>query len=160
MLSPPSKAATSKTLRAVALIEAFKGALVLLVGLGLLSLAHHDAQLIAEQWVAHFHLNPGSRYPRIFLNLAYETTSPRLRLIAAGSGIYSLIRFVEAYGLWHYKKWAQWVSAVSGVIYVPFELVELREHASWLGLAALTLNILIVVLMLYFLRHPKRMPSS
>jgi hypothetical protein len=40
-------------LRTVALIEASKGTLVLLVGFGLLSLAHHDAQRIAEQWVAH-----------------------------------------------------------------------------------------------------------
>jgi hypothetical protein len=37
----------------VALIEALKGALALLVGFGLLSLAHQDAQQIAEQWVAH-----------------------------------------------------------------------------------------------------------
>ena len=44
-----SQAAASKTLRTVALIEASKGTLVLLVGFGLLSLAHHDAQRIAEQ---------------------------------------------------------------------------------------------------------------
>jgi hypothetical protein len=58
--------AASKTLRTIALVEALKGALVLLVGLGLFSLIHHDAQQIAEQLVAHSHLNPGSRYPRIF----------------------------------------------------------------------------------------------
>jgi uncharacterized membrane protein (DUF2068 family) len=57
---------------------------------------------------------------------------------------------VEAYGLWYYKKWAQWVSAASGAIYIPFELLELREHVTWLGLAALALNLLVVVFMLYF----------
>ena len=152
-----SEAAASKTLRTVALIEASKGTLVLLVGFGLLSLAHHDAQRIAEQWVAHSHLNPGSRYPRIFLDLAGQITSPRIPLIAARAGIYVLVRFVEAYGLWYYKKWAQWVSAVSGGIYIPFELLELREHVTWLGLAALTLNLLVVVLMLYFVLHGKGM---
>jgi len=150
-----SQAAASKTLRTVALIEASKGTLVLLVGFGLLSLAHHDAQRIAEQWVAHSHLNPGSRYPRIFVDLAGQITSPRIPLIAAGAGIYVLVRFVEAYGLWYYKKWAQWVSAVSGGIYIPFELLELREHVTWVGLTALTLNLLVVVLMLYFVLHGK-----
>lgn len=122
--------AASRTLRMVALIEALKGALALLVGFGLLSLAHQDVQQIAEQWVAHSHLNPGSRYPRIFLELAGQITGPRVPLIAAGTGLYALVRFVEAYGLWHYKEWAEWVSALSGGIYIPFELLELREHVT------------------------------
>jgi uncharacterized membrane protein (DUF2068 family) len=147
--------AASKTLRTIALIEAFKGALVLLVGFGLFSLAHHDAQRIAEQLVAHSHLNPGSRYPCIFLDLAGKITEPQTLLVATGAGLYVLVRFVEAYGLWHYKKWAQWVSAASGAIYIPFELLELREHATRLGLVALTINILIVVFMLYLVRHGK-----
>jgi hypothetical protein len=54
-------------------------------------------------------------------------------LIAAGTGLYVLVRFVEAYGLWHYKEWAKWVSALSGEIYIPFELLELREHVTVAG---------------------------
>jgi len=142
--------AASKTMRTIALVEAFKGALVLLVGFGLFSLAHHDAQRIAEQIVTHSHLNPGSRYPRIFLDLTRQITEPHIPLIAAGTGLYVIVRFVEAYGLWYYKKWAQWVSAASGATYIPFELLELREHVTWLGLAALALNLLVVVFMLYF----------
>jgi uncharacterized membrane protein (DUF2068 family) len=147
--------AASKTLRTVALLEAFKGALVLLAGFGVLSLAHHDAQRVAEQLVTHSHLNPASRYPRIFLDLAGQITEPRIPLIAVGAGLYVLVRFIEAYGLWHYKTWAQWVSAASGAIYVPFELLELCEHVTWLGLAALVLNLLVVIFMLYLVRYGK-----
>jgi hypothetical protein len=50
-------------IRTVALVEAAKGALVLVAGLGLLSLVHHDAQRLAEVLVTHSHLNPASRYP-------------------------------------------------------------------------------------------------
>jgi uncharacterized membrane protein (DUF2068 family) len=74
-------------------------------------------------------------------------------LIAAGAGVYSLARFIEAYGLWHAKRWAQWFAAVSGGIYVPFELFELYERVTWLSLGALMLNLAIVAFMLYHLFH-------
>ena len=38
---------------------------------------------------------------------------------------YSAIRFTEAYGLWRERRWAEWLSAVSGAIYLPFEIYEL-----------------------------------
>jgi len=120
----------SGALRTIALLEAAKGALVLLVGFGLLSLVHHDVRQAAEHLIAHAHLNPASRYPHIFIDVANQLTDTRLLLTAAGSSAYSLARFIEAYGLWYAKRWAQWFAAVSGGIYVPFELFELYEHVT------------------------------
>jgi hypothetical protein len=60
---------------------------------------HHDIQHIAERVVAHTHLNPAARYPRIFIELAGNLTDRRLLLVAGGAALYSLVRFVEAYGL-------------------------------------------------------------
>ena len=74
----------SGALRTIALLEAAKGALVLLVGFGLLSLVHHDVQRAAEHLIAHTHLNPASRYPHIFIDVANQLTDTRLLLIAAG----------------------------------------------------------------------------
>ena len=141
----------SGALRTIALLEAAKGALALLVGFGLLALAHHDVQRTAEHLIAHTHLNPASRYPHIFIDVASQLTDTRLWLIAVGGGIYSLGRFIEAYGLWYGKRWAQWFAAISAGIYVPFELFALC--VGWLSLAALTLNLAIVTFMLYRLIH-------
>ena len=143
----------SSALRTVALFEAAKGLLVLLVGFGLLSLIHQDIQRVAERLVAHAHLNPAARYPRIFVDLANQLTDARLLLIAAGAGVYFLVRFIEAYGLWYARRWAEWLAALSGAIYVPFEVFELYEHATWLSLGALVVNLTIVVFMLYSLFH-------
>ncbi|MBN9133953.1 MAG: DUF2127 domain-containing protein [Nitrosospira multiformis] len=140
-------------LRTVAVFEAAKGALALLVGFDLLSLVHHDIQQIAEHLLARTHLNPASRYPHIFIDIADQLTNTRLFLIAAGAGAYSLARFIEAYGLWRARRWAQWFAAASGAIYVPFELFELYERVTWLSLGALTLNLAIIAFMLYHLFH-------
>jgi uncharacterized membrane protein (DUF2068 family) len=139
------------TVRAVALFEAAKGTLVILTGFGALSLIHHDAQRFAEQLVGHLHLNPAKHYPRIFIDTAANLTDTRLWRLAALAAMYGLIRFVEAYGLWLGWRWAEWFAAVSGGIYIPFEIYELLQGATWLALGALVVNVLIVGLMIHTL---------
>jgi uncharacterized membrane protein (DUF2068 family) len=144
------------TLRAVALLEAAKGLLVLATGFGLLSLMHRDVQGLAEQLVRHAHLNPAAHYPRIFLELAADATQARLMLLAAGAAAYALLRLVEAYGLWRARAWAEWFAALSGSIYVPFELAGIARHPSGLGVTLLLLNVLVIALMLLALYARRR----
>lgn len=139
----------SSAVRAIAVLEAAKGALVVVAGIGLLSLIHHDVQRLAERLIAHAHLNPAARYPRIFIDLAAQLTDGRLLLLAAGATVYASARFVEAYGLWLERRWAEWFAALSGGIYIPFELFELCERVTWLSLVALVLNAAIVGVMVY-----------
>lgn len=133
------------------MLEAAKGALVLLVGLGLLSLVHRDVQHAAERLVAHAHLNPAARCPRIFLDLASQLSDRRLLLLAAGAAVYAGVRFIEAYGLWLERRWAEWIAALSGAIYIPFELFELYQRVTLLSIAALILNLGIVGFMVFCL---------
>jgi uncharacterized membrane protein (DUF2068 family) len=136
------------TIRSVAIFEAAKGTLVLLTGFGALSLIHHDARLFAEQLVGHLHLNPAKHDPRIFIDAAAHLTDTRLWILATLAAFYGLIRFIEAYGLWRGRRWAEWFAAVSGGIYIPFELYELFQGINWLSLGALMVNVLIVGLMI------------
>ena len=146
----------SSTVRAVALLEAAKGALVLLAGFGALSLIHHDAGRLAEQLVGHLHLNPAKHYPRIFIDAAAHLTDARLWMLAGLAAAYGLIRLVEAYGLWRERRWAEWFAAVSGGIYIPFELYELFRGVAWLSVAALLVNVFVVGFMVNALvrAHP------
>lgn len=136
------------TIRAVSVFEAAKGTMVLLAGFGALSLIHHDVQRVTEQLVGHLHLNPAKHYPRIFLDTAAHVTDARLWLLTSLAATYALVRFVEAYGLWRGRRWAEWLAAVSGGIYIPFEIYELSKGITLLALSALVVNSLIVGLMI------------
>jgi uncharacterized membrane protein (DUF2068 family) len=151
---------SSSTLRAVALFEAAKGALVLLAGFGSLSLIDHDAQRLAEQLVGHLHLNPAKHYPRIFIDTAAHLTDAHLWLVATLAAVYGLVRFVEAYGLRRGRRWAEWFAAVSGGIYIPFELYELFKGVTWLALGALLVNVVIVALMINVLLRTRRVETE
>jgi len=143
-------------LRAVATLEATKGIVVLVAGFGTLELLHVGAQHVIDEIVRHLHLNPANRYPKIFLHLADEATTARLWMLALGAMAYSLVRFVESYGLWRERLWAEWFSIISGLIYVPFELVELAKGVTWMRLAFLAINLLVVGYVLFVLKSRSR----
>lgn len=139
--------AQSRAIRVVALFEALKGAVVLLAATGILSLVHRDVYSIAATFIEHAHLNPASRYPRIFLDAASHMHDTRLLLLALGAAMYAIVRLVEAYGLFYERKWAEVLAAGSGAIYVPIELVSLFRGPTWHGLAILLLNVVVVAIM-------------
>jgi uncharacterized membrane protein (DUF2068 family) len=78
-------------------------------------------------------------------------------LIAGLAAAYSLVRFFEAYGLWFARRWAEWFAALSGAIYVPFEVYELAHRASWLKFSALVINLVIVGYMAWVLSESRRL---
>ena len=138
-------------LRAVALFEAFKGALVLAAGFGLLALFHGDAQGFADELVGRLHLNPAKNTPQVFLRLLENVSNSQLWALAGFAALYASLRFIEAYGLWRGRRWAEWLAALSGGIYVPVEIYELTRGVSWIKLAALILNAAVVAYMCYAL---------
>ena len=134
----------NKGLRAVAVLEACKGVLSLLVGFGLYVLAGHNMRQFAENIVSRLHLNPAGHLPSIFIHSASSLTDARMGLLAIGALVYSLIRLVEAYGLWNGLVWTEWFALLSGAIYLPFEIYEMIFHTSLLGVGAFLINIMIV----------------
>ena len=145
-----------EAIRAIALLEAAKGTVVLLAGFGLLSLIHHDVQHVAEVIVRHLHLDPARRSPQIFLHAAANVTDRRLWLLVAGAGAYCLVRFIEAYGLWRQRGWAEAFAALSGAIYMPFEIERLLRGDKPIAAIALAVNVAVVAFMLYALRMRRR----
>ena len=67
--------------------------------------------------------------------------------MALGAAAYTLVRFIEAYGLWHNLRWTQWFALVSGAIYLPFELYEMVHHFNLLSVIVLLINLAIVLYM-------------
>ena len=131
-------------LKTIALFEAMKGVIVLLAAAGVISLVHEHAQAFAEDIVRQFHLNPASRYPRIFVDVIASLSSVRLWLLAVGASFYSTLRFVEAYGLWNERAWGEWVGVISGAFYLPIEIYELTRGVTPVRLILLLTNLLIV----------------
>ncbi|HVT73532.1 MAG TPA: DUF2127 domain-containing protein [Lacunisphaera sp.] len=151
------KSVAHKALRPIAALEAFKGFMVLVAGFGLLGFLDRDNEVYAERIIRVLHLNPAHHYPQIFIAAMARLEDSHLLALAGLAALYSLVRFVEAYGLWFERRWAEWLAALSGGIYVPLEIYELVLRATWLKFAALVINLAVVAYMVWLLTETIRL---
>jgi uncharacterized membrane protein (DUF2068 family) len=124
--------------------EAVKGVAVLAASFGLLSLLRHDLRRIAATLIEQFGLDPVQHYPSILLHYADVLARTDLRSLVLLATGYVVLRFTEAYGLWHQRVWGEWLGALSGALYVPFELHHLVREPSLLAAAVLAINLAVV----------------
>jgi uncharacterized membrane protein (DUF2068 family) len=143
------RAGQVKVLRAVASFELSKGLVVLAAGFGVLLLLHRDTSEIAQNLLRLLHISPDHRLSRLLMRSANRVTDKKLWSFAGVALIYSILRFVEAYGLWKARAWAEWIALISGAIYLPFEVVELIRRLSLFHLSLLIVNLAVVLYMVY-----------
>ena len=72
----------------------------------------------------------------------------------------AVVRFVEGYGLWLDRRWAEWFGAVSGAIYLPLEIVKLWEKISWLRVGVLLVNCIVVFYLVQLLMRKHLPPPA
>ncbi|MGE5647051.1 MAG: DUF2127 domain-containing protein [Acidobacteriota bacterium] len=141
-------------LRALASFEALKGALVLLLGFGVLSLVHKDVEETAARLLLDLHVDPERRLARSLLNAAARVTDGRLLSLAGAATAYSAARFTEAWGLWRRRVWAEWFALLSAALYLPWEIVVFTRRPNRWHAALLTGN-LAIVLYMSWVRRPR-----
>ncbi|MEI8254657.1 MAG: DUF2127 domain-containing protein [Deltaproteobacteria bacterium] len=140
--------AERRGVRAVAVFEACKGALVLVVGFGLSGWLHRHADRVASQILLGFHLNPAHHYPRVFLESVHRLSEIRVAALVVGAALYAVLRFVEAYGLWHLRSWSRWFAVVAAGVYIPVEVYESVHRVSAARVVVLLFNIGLVAFLI------------
>ncbi len=143
-------------LRMVAVVEALKGVAVIALCFVLLSLLHKDLDSVVDHLTEWLRLNPDSRVADWFYDLADRTTGRGIWTAVSVGFAYSTCRFVEAYGLWHQRHWAEWFAVISGALYLPFELAAVIAHPQWIRIAVLLGNTVVVLYILRILIENRR----
>ena len=135
-------------LRTIATLEAVKGGAVILLGI-LLLFVHSHVEDFTESLLDHLHVHTDRRVGHAIMDAATKLSDARLWTIAAAAITYAGARFVEAWGLWNRRVWAEWFALLSGATYLPWEMFRVTQRASWERVGLLVVNIVIVLYMLY-----------
>jgi len=136
-----------KGVRTVASFEFAKGIVVALAGLGIFRMRHKDIWGLAESLLEFLHVNPHAHFVGVFIDLVSRLSDVHLWKIAAVAAVYVTLRFVEAYGLWYTRPWAEWLAIASGSIYIPFEVADLLRRPDWIRILIIAINLAIVLYM-------------
>ena len=77
-----------------------------------------------------------------------ELKSSTLYALAAVAAAYAVLEGVEAVGLWYQQRWAEYLTFVATVAFLPYEVWELTKSVSLFKSGALVVNIAIAVYLL------------
>ena len=144
-----SDPAHKKGLRTVATIEFTKGVAGVLIGVGFVALIHKDVWDIVESLMEFLHIDPDRHWAQVLLDRADQITDSQLWILALAVFAYSTLRFIEAYGLWKTRIWAEWLAIFSGLVYLPFEIHGLIRRETPIKWALLVINLLLVSYVAY-----------
>jgi uncharacterized membrane protein (DUF2068 family) len=80
---------------------------------------------------------------------SFTLDSRTLTYLAAGLAGYALIELIESAGLWQGKRWGEYFAMVATSVFLPYEIYDLTVKVTWLRIAALVINLLLVVYLVW-----------
>jgi uncharacterized membrane protein (DUF2068 family) len=79
----------------------------------------------------------------------FTLKSSTLYAVAAAAAAYAVLEGVEAVGLWYQKRWAEYLTFVATIAFIPYEIYELSKAVSPFKLVAFVVNIAIALYLLF-----------
>jgi uncharacterized membrane protein (DUF2068 family) len=151
-----NKRSRDKGLLALALFKWFKGLVLLLVGVGFLKLMHHDIEADLQALLKEVRVDPDNRHLGALLTKLNFLDDKKIKALSGLTFVYSALFLVEGTGLFFEKRWAEYLTIVATVSFIPVEIYELLKAPSLLKCAALLINVAIAVFLVVKVRTSKR----
>jgi len=83
------------------------------------------------------------------LRTLFALSITNLYLLGAAIAAYAGLEGVEAVGLWLGKRWAEYLTFVATIVFIPLEIRELIKGVTALKVLAFVINVVIAVYLLY-----------
>jgi uncharacterized membrane protein (DUF2068 family) len=142
--------AAERTLRAIVLLA---------VGIALIANPDHDWGKTISHLTRDLGLNPSSNGIEKIIHKLHAISSQRFAVFGVIAIAYGMLEAVEGYGLWRRRPWAEYLTVfATSVLFVP-EIWELAHKVTVLKLAALLVNVAVVVYLVARLRS-RRTPEA
>ena len=94
----------------------------------------------------HFNISDSALIKSI--QKVFDAKQSTLTLIGVAILFYGLLQVAEGVGLWSLKRWGEYVAMVGTTLFIPLEVYEIVENATWLKVAVLVVNLIAVFYLL------------
>ncbi|MGI8481723.1 MAG: DUF2127 domain-containing protein [Chthoniobacterales bacterium] len=115
---------------AIAIFKFVKGALLLPVTIGAVSLFHKDLGAHVENWINLLRIDPDNKYIGALLNRLNLVHTHELKQLSFLTGFYAALFLTEGTGLALRKTWAEYLTMVATALLIPLEIYEIWKHPS------------------------------
>ncbi len=126
--TPKTPKERAPTLYFIVAIKLIKGGALLLLALGVLSLANRDLSDAFDQFLRWVHLDPERNFFQGIGDWLDTITPTNMRVIASGTFLCGCYLILVGLGLAFRAKWAIWLAIGESAFFIPIEIFELVRH--------------------------------
>lgn len=136
----------------IAAERGLRAIVLLTVGIVLVSHPHTDWAREATALARQLGLDPQSNWVRRLLKDLARVHSEQSLLFGCVAIAYGALEAAESYGLWHRRRWGEWLTVIATSLLLIPEIWEIARSASLLKVGALLVNVAVVAYLLRRLR--------
>ena len=137
------------TLLVIAVFKFIKGALLLTLAFGALTLLHKDVASEVERWLDQLKIDADNQFIGTLLTKLQLVHTKELKEMSALGAGYAAVFLVEGTGLLFRKRWAEWLTIVVTSSLMPFEVYELIKQFTVVRLLVILVNAAVVLFLIY-----------
>jgi uncharacterized membrane protein (DUF2068 family) len=150
-----------KGLEIIAGFKFLQAATLIVAGLGALGLMNTSLSDLAQDWLERLALGNGQHFAVAAATQVlpwFNAATPRhFAALGAGAFAYASIFLAEGIGLWQGRKWAEWLTIIVTASLLPFEVIAVHRRLTVVRVAALVVNSLVIVYLVWELRARTRL---
>jgi uncharacterized membrane protein (DUF2068 family) len=147
-----ARAKPRKGIWLIVVFKLLKGAMLLAVGIGALSLLHEDVAAQVTHWIEAFRVDPQNHLIHALIRKLWTVDDKKLVEVSAGTFFYAALVLTEGIGLALHKKWAEYFTIFVTASLIPLEVYELLQKFSFMKTAVIAINVAVVIYLVLGLR--------
>ena len=140
----------------IAVFKFIKGATLLALAFGALSLLHKDVALEVEHWLDQLRIDRDNEFIGALLSKLQLVHTKELKEISALGAGYAALFLTEGIGLLFRKRWAEWLTIVATSSLMPLEVYELIKEFTAIRLLVVLVNAAVVLFLIYRVRQKEK----
>lgn len=145
-----------KALLAIAIFKWIKGAALLALTFGAMSLFGKDVGEVVAHWLEIARVDPGNKYATMLLERVNLVQAHQLKELTLATGLYAAMFLTEGTGLAFHQRWAEYLTLVTTGLFIPLEIYELWQHATLIRAALLIVNVAVLIFLFRLVRQKTR----
>ena len=144
----------------IGLFKLVKAVFFFCVGIGAMHMLHKDLSDEVMRVATALRFDPESRVVSLLMDKVDLIDAHRLREIGFATFAYSAIALTEGVGLLLKKVWAEYLTLVLTISFLPWELYELARRPNWFRLGLLVINLAVLWYLLWLLKRKRLVAAS
>jgi uncharacterized membrane protein (DUF2068 family) len=145
----------NRLLPLIAAFKIFKSGMLFLLAFGLHHLRIGDPESILTRWIRDIRIDPDDKFAKIAIEKVTGMSTHRMHELGIFTFAYAALFATEGMGLAFRKRWAEYLTVVSTIGFLPLEFYEVfyTPNRKGVKITLMAINIAILVYLIWNLRR-------